>query len=225
MKINLQYAPSASLNWTKEYMVKVLTTGDDAILTDPMLINAFLKIDRKDFMPEKLEHLAYNDLEIDIGYGEKLNKPTAVAQMLTYLKPKFGGKYLDIGSGTGYVAMLLGFVAGDAGHVYSIERIQWLWEIARQNAQKYPNIRNVEFLYRDGKEGLVQKAPYDGIHVAFAFNEIPESLKTQLKVNGGILVCPTEDYNVRVVERKSIDEYEEEIVSGFVFDKGKEGLA
>src|SRR5690606_22050036 len=91
--------------------------------------------------------------------------------------------------------------------------------------QKYPNIRNVEFLYRDGKEGLVQEAPYDGIHVAFAFNEIPESLKTQLKVNGGILVCSTEDYNVRVVERKSIDEYEEDIVSGFVFDKGKEGLA
>lgn len=225
MKINLQYSASASLNWTKEYLVKVLTTGKDAILSDPLVINAFLKIDRKDFMPTKQEHLAYNDVEIDIGYGEKLNKPTTIAQIFAYLKPKYGGKYLDIGSGTGYIAILLGFIAGDLGHVYSIERIQWLWEISRQNAQKYPKIRNVEFLYRDGKEGLIQKAPYDAIHVSFSMPEVPDVLKNQLKVNGGILVCPTEDYNIRVIERKSVDEFEEEIVSGFVFDKMKEGLA
>jgi len=212
--------------WTKEYMVKVLTTGKNPIVTDPLLINALQKIDRQDFVPELLRKQAYADVELDIGYGEKLTKPTAIAQMLALLKPTYGGKYLDIGTGTGYAAIILGFVAGDQGHVYTIERVQWLWEMARDNSKKYQDVvKNVDYLYRDGIEGLLAKAPFDGIHITFALKEIPQNLLTQLKPNGGRLVVPTEDMNLKVIERKGLEEYEEEIVPGFLFDGYKEGIA
>jgi len=212
--------------WTKEYLIQVLTSGKNPILTDPFLINAFMQINREDFLPEKFKQIAYADYEINIGYGQTLTKPTIVAQMLSYLKPKYGGKYLDIGTGTGYVAALLGFVAADKGHVYSLERVQWLWENARGNIQKYKSLVNtVSVLYRDGKDGFSNYAPYDGIHISFAMEDISETLKMQLKPKNGILVVPTIDHNLRVIERISQTEWIEEIVEGFVFSRGEEGLA
>lgn len=224
MKIQ-QFIPKNSNVWTKDYMIKVITSGQSPLVSDPIIINAFNRIDRADFVPDNVKALAYADQEIDIGYGEKLTRPTIVAEMLSAMKPKVGGKYLDVGTGTGYVAFLLATIAGSTGHVYSMERVQWLWESARENLKKYKELGNLDLLYRDGMEGLVAKAPYDGIHLAFAVTEIPEILKNQLKVNGGILIAPTEDMNLRVIERHGLDEYTEEIKPGFIFDKAKLGLA
>ncbi len=224
MKLN-NFGTGIVFKWTKEYLIKVLTLGKKPIVKDPLIVNALNRIDRRDFLPDTLKPQAYNDTEIEIGYSEVLNKPTVIAQMIALLKPKFGGRYLDIGTGTGYSAMILAFIAGDEGHVYTIERVQWLWEQASIYARKYPDIKNIDFLYRDGIEGLPQKAPFDGIHIAFAMQTIPESLKMQLKVNGGRLVCPTTDMNLRVIERTAIDQYVEEIVPGFIFDAGRKGLA
>lgn len=210
--------------WSKEYLVKVVSTGVNPIVTDPIIINALLKIDRKDFIPETLQPKSYMDIELDIGYGEKINKPTIIAQMISLLKPRVGGKYLDLGTGAGYVAVVLGFIAGSTGSVFTMERVQWLWEQARSNSAKYPEVRNVNFLYRDGAQGLVSKAPFDGIHVSFAMEAVPEELKRQLKVDGGRLVCPTTDMNLRVIERKGIEEFEEEIIPGFIFDPVKLGV-
>lgn len=223
MKLN-NFGTGIVFKWTKEYLIKVLTLGKKPIVKDPLIVNALNRIDRRDFLPDTLKPQAYNDTEIEIGYSEVLNKPTVIAQMIALLKPKFGGRYLDIGTGTGYSAMILAFIAGDEGHVYTIERVQWLWEQASIYARKYSDIKNIDFLYRDGIEGLPQKAPFDGIHIAFAMQTIPEGLKMQLKVNGGRLVCPTTDMNLRVIERTAIDQYVEEIVPGFIFDAGRKGL-
>jgi len=224
--INLNaYNNGAIFQWSKDYLIKILTSGKDPIVKDSTLVTALQKIDRQDFVPELLKKQAYADVELEIGYGEKLNKPTVIAQMLALLKPKYGGKYLDIGTGTGYSAIVLGFIAGNEGHVYTIERVQWLWEQARQNAYKYQKITNVDFLYRDGQDGLIGKAPFDAIHIAFALKEIPNIIKNQLKPNNGILVCPTEDLNLRVIIRKGLDEFEEEIIPGFIFNSVKSGVA
>jgi len=72
---------------------------------------------------------------------------------------------------------------------------------------------------------LANQAPFDRIHIAFAIESIPENLKRQLKVNGGMLICPTSDYNLKIVERNGIDEFVEEIVPGLVMEAGKSGLA
>lgn len=219
------YGTANVFSWTKEYLLSVLMGGKKPILTDPLLINAFTNVDRKDFVPEKQQNLAYGDYEVDIGYSEKLNKPTIIAQMLSYLSPQYGGKYLDVGAGTGYSSAILGFCAGDAGRVFSLERVQWIFENAKLNLKKYPNIKNIELVYRDGSEGLLQKAPFDGIHIAFADDVIADKLKMQLKPEGGILVHPTTENNLKIIKRNGIDSFSEEEVSGFIFTPSKAGTA
>jgi len=212
--------------WTKDYLIQVLTTGKNPILTNPLLIHAINVIDRADFVPERLKSQAYNDVEIQLGYGESLTKPTTLMHMLELLRPDYGQKILDIGSGTGYAATILGVVVGASGSVYSLERIQWLWEQARINYLKYKNqAPNVNFLYRDGLDGLANQAPFDRIHIAFAVDKVPDILKNQLKVNGGILVAPTKDYNLKVIERNGIEQFTEETLPGVYIEVGKTGLA
>jgi protein-L-isoaspartate(D-aspartate) O-methyltransferase len=215
---------SAVFRWDKDYLVQLLSSGKAPIITDPVLIEAFHKIDRKDFIPQLQQKDAYSDIELDIGFGERLNRPTIIAQMIAVLGPRNGGRYLDLGTGTGYSAAIIAFTAGQTGKVFTLERVQWIWELARNNMRKYPGIKNIEFIYQDGMEGYVGKAPYDGIHVAFAIENIPEKLKMQLNTNGGKLVCPTHDNNLKVVVRKGITEFSEEIIPGFRMDRAKVGM-
>lgn len=216
--------PSAVFKWSKEYLIEILTSGREAILTDPLLVNAFQKVDRKHFVPREYSNRAYDDIEVPIGYNEKLNRVTLAAQMIAYLKPKFGGRYMDIGTGTGYSAAVIGFVAGDKGVVYSIERVQWIWDIARENLKKIPGINNVKLIYRDGIEGLKEQQPFDGIHISFSLNHVPEVLKMQLNKNGGRLVCPLTTNYIRIITRNG-DNFTEEDIPGFFVDPGKGGLA
>lgn len=211
-------------SWTKEYLFEYLTKSKNAPLKNPKLIAAFNHIDRIDFVPSELKNRAYEDVELNVGHNEDMTRPSIIAQMLEYLEPKDGGKYLDIGTGTGYFALLLGFAIGQNGHVYSIERIQWLWEMARSSSTKYKDINNVTFLYRDGLEGLMQQAPFDGIHISFAMDSVPENLKMQLSSNGGKIVMPSKNMDLRVVERNGED-FTEEIIPGFVFKEGRTGVA
>lgn len=221
----LKNTGSGLFKWSKDYLVKVLSEGKNPVVTDPLLINALLRIDRKDFVPAKYAEQAYDDLELELGYNENLNKPTVIAQMLSLLNPQFGGKYMDIGTGTGYSAAIIAFIVGENGHVYTIERVQWLWENARENFKKYPSLKNIDSLYRDGLAGLPNQAPFDGIHIAFALSEVPNALKMQLKTKGGKLVCPFTDNTIRIIERTGIETFEEEIVSGFLFSGYKSGIA
>ena len=95
--INLSANGASLFRWSKEYLVNVLTEGKNPIVTNPLLINALLKIDRSDFVPEKFKDRAYDDVEIELGYNESLSKPTTIAYMLSLLNPELGKKYLDIG--------------------------------------------------------------------------------------------------------------------------------
>lgn len=215
---------SGVFTWSKDYLFKVLTEGKNAAIYDPKIAAAFRAIDRADFVLDKHKDLAYQDTDIDLGYGETLTRPTFIAQMMQHLAPKFGGKYLDVGSGSGYFAVLLGFIAGETGSVFSIERIGWLWEMSKSNAKLYEEeVSNIKFLYRDGIEGLLPEAPFDGIHISFAIEQIPQNIKMQLKV-GARLVVPSTHNDLRIVERIDEENFTEEIIPGYVFEKGKEGI-
>lgn len=222
------YGTSKPFVWSHDYLVKLVSTGKSPILEEPLQINAFKSIKRGDFVPNRLGEMAYLDKDIDIGYGEKLTRPAVAAQMLALLRPKVGGKYLDIGSGSGYFAMLLAKSIGNSGEVYGLERIQWLWESSRAAQNRYPEIKNLKFLYRNGSEGLAEKAPYDGIHIGFDVDSAPDDsfihkVREQLKVRHGVLVYP-HGVDIKVVERTGLDDYMEEIVPGFHFQPMKLGL-
>ena len=208
----LKYPVSANLNWTKEHLMQILCGGSKPLIVDPLIINAFNQINRKDFVPENLRYLSYNDISIEIGNNVVLNKPTTIGEMLTCLKPKFGGKYLVLGTATGYEALLLSVITGETGKVYSLESVQWIHTFARKNLLEYPKIRNVEMLIRDPHKGLIEKAPYDGILMTKVGEDVEQKVLEQLTVNSGRLVLLRKDYNVSIIERKSADIFEEEIV-------------
>ena len=222
--INLdRYGGPGIFSWTHDYLNKVLTTGKNPVLKTINLKHAFRSIKRADFVPENMQEQAYQDKDLDIGYGCILNKPTIIAEMLALMNPKLDGIYLDIGTGSGYVAALLGMAAGGKGKVYTMERVQFLVDIARTNLAKYPETKNIELVFRDGAQGLSEHAPYDGIHISAALPKIPEVFTNQLRI-GGKLVAPTMANDIRLIERISAKELKETIKQGYFFDNLKEGI-
>lgn len=210
--------------WTKEHLISVLTNPINPLLTEIIQIDAFRNIDRKNFVDSKFHDLAYSDVEIDIGSGQKINRPTIVAQQLSLIKPKEGGTYLEIGAGCGYLSSIIGDIIGPSGKVFAIERVLFLVEKMHDNLLKYPHLKNIVIpVFKDGSLGYEDQAPYDGIVISASFKDIPENLWKQLKI-GGILIAPTTDYDIRVIERKSINELKETIHPGFVFEEIQTGI-
>lgn len=221
------YGTGRVFAWSHDYLIKLLTTSNPPIITDPILLNAFRAIDREEFVPPPHKEIAHQDKIVNIGYNEVLTNPVLVAKQLQALAPKYGGKYLHLGTGMGYDAAILAFVAGDEGKVYTMERIQWLWERARENIHKYKQLKNVDILLRDGKDGLADKGPYDGIMYSFVVDKIPEVVKHQLKV-GGKLTRPTPDHYLEVIERTGEEDFMVEMLPGFsalAYGEVKEGTA
>jgi len=211
--------------WDNNYLHLILTTGQKPIVSNKYLSNAFLKISRIDFVPQDMHDSAFMDYDIDVGYGCVLHKPTIIAQILELLNPTPGKdiNVLDIGTGSGYVASLLATACGPNAQVYSLERVQFLTDIARINLNKYKDLQNVKVILRDGSLGLHEKAPFDFIHISASYEDVPSELLNQLKI-GGRLVIPTTDKYIHMFERLSEKEFQDTIYKLFNFDKIKSGI-
>jgi protein-L-isoaspartate(D-aspartate) O-methyltransferase len=222
------YGSSSPFSWTNRHLVGYLTDPKHGLLQDPQIINAFRQVDRADFMPEELRSESYHDRLLKVGYGQIATNPSLIAKKLQLLQPKFGGKYLHLGTGTGYLATLLGHIAGDEGAVYSLERLQMMWDLARENSKSYrQRDMNLEILYRNGRAGLPQKAPYNGIIVSYVPNEFPQDLVEQLDL-GGKLIFPTVGHELQVIEKTGDDAFVQEIIPGinaYAYGNFKDGVA
>ena len=159
-------------------------------LRTPHIIEAFKKIKRQDFVLDDLKDEANINAPLPIGHGQTISQPLTVAFMLELLQPKPGDKILDIGSGSGWQTAMLAYIVGDQGKVFAIERISELVEFGKKNVAKYNYAEKgiVEFIKSDGAKGLLKQAPFDKIVVAASAEEIPESLKQQLKINGRLVI-------------------------------------
>ncbi|MBU1075390.1 protein-L-isoaspartate O-methyltransferase [Patescibacteria group bacterium] len=186
-------------------------------LRNPEIINAFYRIKRRDFLPEKMKEKDTINAPLHIGYGQTNSQPLTVAFMLEVLEPQEGDRILDVGSGSGWQTALLADIVGDQGHVYGIERIAELKDFGEKNARKY-NFVNITVTHGDGTKGLRAYAPYDKIVVAAAAQEIPQKLIDQLKV-GGRLVIPVGDtiQDIVVVEKLAEDKIKTKSYPGFQF--------
>lgn len=217
------FGSAGVFTWTHKYLNQVLTTGEDPVIKNPLLKTAFMRVQREDFIPEKSKDSAFQDIDIQLEGGEILNKPTLIAEMLELLDIKESGKYLDIGTGSGWLASLLGVATGPRGVVYSMERLESVARKAVDNIGKYPDLRNVLVVFRDGSNGLPEYAPYDGIHLSVAMSNVPVGIKSQLAI-GGRMVVPTVQKDVRLIVRISQNEYRESVHAGYYFDSIKEGV-
>lgn len=98
---------------------------DSGYLKSPHIIEAFLAIDRKDFVVSGYQDETYLNTPLSIGFGQTISQPLTVAFILELLRPQAGEKILDIGSGSGWTTALLAYIVSQKkkGKVIAIERI------------------------------------------------------------------------------------------------------
>lgn len=153
------------------------------------VLAAMGRVHREAFVPRAFRDVAYDDRPLDIGLAQTISQPQVVAMMAEALELKGGGdngeKVLEVGTGSGYAAAVLGEIAAQ---VFTIERHRALAEKARK-ALAAEGYGNVHVIVGDGSLGLAAEAPFDAILVTAGGPGIPESLKHQLKI-GGRLVIP-----------------------------------
>jgi protein-L-isoaspartate(D-aspartate) O-methyltransferase len=187
---------------------------EEGVLKKKSIIEAFERIDRKDFvLPEYIDK-AYCDYPFPIGYGQTISQPLTVAFMFELLNPKVGDKILDVGSGSGWTTALLSEIVKDKGFVYGIEIVPELVKFSKDNLLKY-NFKNLEIRQARKEIGLKEKAPFDKILVSASAQDIPNDLLKQLK-KGGTMVMPVGNSILKIKKisdtKKEIDSFE-----GFVF--------
>ena len=153
-------------------------------IRDPRLLTAMGKVPREQFVAHEDLGNAYGDHPLPIGAGQTVSQPYIVAAMVAALELRPTDRVLEVGTGTGYEAAILGELAAE---VWTIERHAELAMKAREILARLGYV-NVHVVVGDGSVGLPQHAPFDKILVAAAAPKIPESLVAQLAEHGKLVV-------------------------------------
>ncbi len=181
------------LRYARERMVEdqIRSRG----VKDARVLEAMVTIPRHVFVPSENRHLAYADAPLPIGHRQTISQPFIVALMTELLCLSGDETVLEVGTGSGYQAAILGHLAK---RVYSLERIPELAEHARE-VLLVLGCDNVEVLVADGSQGLPEHAPFGGIMVTAAAPRVPVPLKEQL-ADGGRLVLPVGEQAGQILE-------------------------
>ncbi len=168
---------------SREAMVKnQLMAGG---ISDPSVLEAMKEVPRHEFVPLAMRPFAYADGPLPIGHGQTISQPFIVAYMTQALELTKDDTVLEIGTGSGYQAAILGKMVKE---VYTIEIVPPLAESAKEVLDRL-GFKNVHVKEGDGYLGWPEKAPFDAIIVTCAPDHVPEPLVGQLK-EGGRLIIP-----------------------------------
>jgi len=154
-------------------------------ITHPRVLEAMRRVPRHLFVPPERVDDAYSDHALPIGAGQTISQPYMVALMTQLLDPAPSHRVLEIGTGSGYQAAILGELANE---VVTVEREGSLSQRAREVLDSL-GYRHITFVVGDGTEGYPPLAPFDGIIVTAGAPFIPQPLVEQL-APGGRLVIP-----------------------------------
>jgi protein-L-isoaspartate(D-aspartate) O-methyltransferase len=170
-------------------------------ISDPRVLDAFRAVPRERFLPPELAEFAYRDTPLPIGGGQTISQPYVVAVTAEALALRGGERVLEIGTGSGYAAAILGRLGEE---VYTVERIAELAGQAR-TALAAAGCANVHVLCGDGTLGWPEHAPYDAIAVAAGGPEIPAALTSQLAPGGRLVMPVGADETAQVLVRVTRD--------------------
>jgi protein-L-isoaspartate(D-aspartate) O-methyltransferase len=162
------------------------------------VLDVMLTVPRHLFVPEPQRAEAYSDSPLPIGHDQTISQPYIVAFMTQALDVAAGHRVLEVGTGSGYQAAVLGALAKD---VYTIEIVPPLAERARETLSAL-GYRNIQIRTGNGYLGWPEHAPYDRIMVTAAPEEIPAALVQQLTI-GGLMAIPvgTVTQELRILRR------------------------
>jgi protein-L-isoaspartate(D-aspartate) O-methyltransferase len=152
-------------------------------IRDERVLDAMRTVPRQYFVPFEYRYRAYGDGPLPIGEGQTISQPYVVALMTQLLTLKGHERVLEIGTGSGYQAAILGRLAKE---VFSIERHESLALKARE-ALALSGADNIRVLIGDGSKGLPEFAPFDAILLTAAAPKIPAVLGDQLADNGRLV--------------------------------------
>ncbi|RJO65733.1 MAG: protein-L-isoaspartate(D-aspartate) O-methyltransferase [Candidatus Omnitrophota bacterium] len=153
-------------------------------ITDKRVLDAMRKVKRHLFVAAYLRNAAYEDRPLPIGRGQTISQPYIVAYMTQAARIGQNDRILEIGTGSGYQAVVLAEIAKE---VYTIEILQPLADSARLRLEGM-GYKNIKVKLGDGYKGWREYAPFDVIIVTAAPSEIPEELASQLKIGGRMVV-------------------------------------
>lgn len=183
---------------------------------NPAVLNLIRSTPRHLFVDEALASRAYEDTALPIGHGQTISQPYIVARMTEALVADgVPHTALEVGTGCGYQTAVL---AALVKQVYTVERIAPLQLRARQTLNGI-GVRNVRFRHADGGWGWPQHAPYDGILVTAAPDEVPQALLAQLAL-GGRLVIPVGGIGGQelvLIIRRGENQYQREVLDKVSF--------
>ncbi len=174
-------------------------------LRDPRVLAALRKVPRHAFVPAEEARLAYGDHPLPIGLGQTISQPYIVAFMTEALALRGGETVLEVGTGSGYQAAVLGEIAGQ---VYTIEIVEPLARRAELLLREL-GYANVHVRAGDGYAGWPEAAPFDAIMVTAAAPRVPEPLKQQLKDGGRMILPVGEEWQELLVVVRRGQRYEE----------------
>jgi len=171
---------SSDERWTIERQRMVEQQLRVRDIADAGVLRAMEKVPRHLFVPEDERGAAYADSPLPIGFGQTISQPYIVGFMTEALAVTKAHRVLEIGTGSGYQAAVLGELAGE---VYTIEIVPGLAERATRTLKEL-GYTNIHVRSGNGYAGWPEQAPFDRIMVTAAPDEIPQALIDQLKMDG-----------------------------------------
>ncbi len=207
--------------------MRVTVTRDEMVrhlrrlgIRDPRVLEAMTRVPREEFVRDADRDAAYGDHALPIAEGQTISQPYVVARMTELLDVRPEHHVLEIGTGSGYQAAVLGELAKD---VVSVERHRSLAEGARERLARL-GYDNVRVIHDDASLGYPAEAPYDRIIVTAATPSIEPALSAQL-APGGRLVAPVGDEEMQeLVVRDSRGREEHHGAVRFVPLRGRAGF-
>ncbi len=164
----------------KEYLFEQLKKNKIAQL----ILDVMYKIPREEFVSESNKDFAYKNSPLSIDCMQTISQPYIVARMTELLLHSSNmDKILEIGTGSGYQAAILSRLVNK---VYTLERFKKLYLNSKRALANY---KNVYCYHADGFNGLIEQAPFDGIIITAALEQLPKTLIMQMS-DKSIIVYP-----------------------------------
>lgn len=179
-------APPADTSWKHQRLRAQMVEEQIAArgVSDPAVLDALRQVPRHRFAPDHPPELAYADRPLPIGHEQTISQPYIVARMTALVEPDSTDRVLEIGTGSGYQAAVLGEIVDS---VFTVEIIPELAATATKRLRRL-NYGNVVVRNADGFKGWPARAPFDAIVVTAAPEDIPPPLIDQLAPGGRMIV-------------------------------------